>query len=125
VIYLDTHAVVRLYEGGASSFSREAQRALERDDDLRISPMVLLEMQFLYEIRRLRKSGLEIAAGLRSEIGVRMCDRPFADVARRAADERWTRDPFDRIIVAQARATDAALVTRDVLMQANYVHALG
>jgi PIN domain nuclease of toxin-antitoxin system len=54
------------------------------------------------------------------DIGLRVCDRPFSDVARQAAIEGWTRDPFDRLIVAQARLAKAALITRDTTMHANY-----
>jgi PIN domain nuclease of toxin-antitoxin system len=34
-------------------------------------------------------------------------------VARAATEIRWTRDPFDRMIAAQAIVADAPLVTAD------------
>jgi PIN domain nuclease of toxin-antitoxin system len=124
-MYLDTHAALRLYEGALSSFSREAQRALARESDLRISPMAFLEIEFLREIGRIKKPAVEVVASLTLEIGLRICDFPFADVARQAMHERWTRDPFDRMIVAQARIAEAALLTRDVYIQESYSRALG
>jgi len=35
----------------------------------------------------------------------------------------WTRDPFDRLIVAHALAYSAVLCTRDRLVRDNYSHA--
>lgn len=42
-----------------------------------------------------------------------VCDLPFIDVVRRALALSWTRDPFDRLIVAQAAVRQAPLVTKD------------
>ncbi|MEI9811179.1 MAG: hypothetical protein WDO18_00250 [Acidobacteriota bacterium] len=39
--------------------------------------------------------------------------------------ERWTRDPFDRMIVAQARLAKAHLITRDTIIQTHYPKAIG
>lgn len=36
----------------------------------------------------------------------------------------WTREPFDRIIVAQAIAREASLVTRDQTILANFAGAV-
>ena len=48
------------------------------------------------------------------ELGVRVCELPFADVARAALDENWTRDAFDRMIVAQAKVNGfAPLISSD------------
>ena len=43
-----------------------------------------------------------------------MCDLPFTVVSQAALAEGWTRDPFDRMIVAQAKANGFAwLVSSD------------
>ena len=48
------------------------------------------------------------------ELGLHLCDLPFADVAQAALDEKWTRDVFDRVIVAQARLNGLApLISAD------------
>ena len=124
MIYLDTHVAARLFEGIRSSISAEAQAAIEQDDDLRISPIVQLEMEYLHEIKRLRLPAARIFATLQAEIGLRVCDAPFPTVIQQALDERWTRDPFDRIIVAQARVNDAVLITLDRTIQRHYPNAL-
>jgi PIN domain nuclease of toxin-antitoxin system len=44
---------------------------------------------------------------LAKEIALRVCGLPFLDVVESAAKEKWIRDPFDRLIVAQAIANEA------------------
>jgi PIN domain nuclease of toxin-antitoxin system len=122
--YLDTHAAVALYQGEPAVFSAAAREALEEDTDIRISPMVLLELEYLHEIKRIRVPALRILGSLAAEIGLTLCDMPFSEVARQAVEERWTRDPFDRLIVAQAKANDATLITRDRTMRRRYARAL-
>jgi PIN domain nuclease of toxin-antitoxin system len=87
--------------------------------------MVLIELQFLYEIGRTSLSAKDIQRKLESELGVRVCDLDFAAIANAAVDEQWTRDPFDRIIVSHARANGLAyLVTSDELIRKNYPRAI-
>jgi PIN domain nuclease of toxin-antitoxin system len=124
VTYLDTHAVAALYQGDLSPFSAAALRVIDEEDDLRISPTVLLELEYLHEIKRIRVPARRIVDSLAAEIGLKMCDVSFADVARKALEERWIRDPFDRLIVAQARLHAARLVTKDRLLRSRYAHAL-
>ncbi len=38
--------------------------------------------------------------------------------------EGWTRDPFDRLIVANAKAANASLVTKDERILKNYSRAV-
>lgn len=122
--YLDTHAVATLYQGDLSPFSPAALRVIDEEDDLRISPMVLLELEYLHEIKRIKVPARRIVDSLAAEIGLKICNASFPDVARKALEERWTRDPFDRIIVAQARLHGARLVTKDRLLRSRYPHAL-
>jgi PIN domain nuclease of toxin-antitoxin system len=49
---------------------------------------------------------------------------PFADVVATALRLDWTRDPFDRLIVAQAIAEDANLATRDRVVRRNFKGAI-
>lgn len=113
VTYLDTHVVAWLYQSGANLLSARAIEAIESAADLRISPMVRLELQYLFEIGRVREPSVGVVDDLASSLGLRVCDRPFADVALEAERFTFTRDPFDRLIVAQAALADAPLVTRD------------
>jgi PIN domain nuclease of toxin-antitoxin system len=124
VTYLDTNAVLWLIRDPHGSLSTRAQRRLDADDELLISPMVLLELENLFEIRRITMSGEESLHKLGAEIGLQVCSYPFGLVIEQAIHERWTRDPFDRIIVAHARARKAPLVTKDENILRNYKLAL-
>jgi PIN domain nuclease of toxin-antitoxin system len=52
-------------------------------------------------------------AALRQSIGLEIADGSFLEVAHAAERLSWTRDPFDRLIAAQAIVADAPLVTAD------------
>lgn len=87
--------------------------------------MVLLEFEYMNEIGRSALRGQDILRKLEQELDVRVCDLPFADVARAALDEKWTRDPFDRIIVAQARLNGlATLISSDEEIAEHYPRAV-
>src|SRR5579871_6871470 len=110
--YLDTHAAIWLLKGSAD-ISKRARQVIEADDELLISPIVLLELENLYEIGRLTMAPNDVISDLDAAIGLRICDYPFLLVVKQAMRERWTRDPFDRIIVGHARSRGAQLITSD------------
>lgn len=122
--HLDTHVVVALYAGNIAGLSARARAEMEARD-LRASPMVRLELAFLREIGRITPEPSEILDDLALRVGLRICDAPFARVASVAVALPWTRDPFDRVIVAQALHADALLVTRDRRILAECPAALG
>jgi PIN domain nuclease of toxin-antitoxin system len=124
VIYLDTHALIWLNPGEAAHLSRRANRAIESDDELLVSPMVLLELENLHEIGRFRYSPEDWMASVGAHFGIRVCSFPFGLVIDMARREKWTRDPFDRIIVGHARARNASLITNDDQMLHNYPLAI-
>jgi PIN domain nuclease of toxin-antitoxin system len=123
IVYVDTQVVVWLAEANLARISRKVI-SLINNGDVRISPMAAIELQYLYEIRRIIVSPPEILMKLGVEIGLTVCDHPFPIVAETALGETWTRDPFDRIIVAHAKANGVApLLTKDDLILANYPNA--
>ncbi len=119
MIYLDTHVVVWLYAGRADLIPISA-RSLIDGNDLLISPIVGLELQYLYESGRTSELAATVIHALAREIGLRRCDLAFADVADAALQETWTREPFDRVMVAQARLRGSPLLTKDRDIQAHY-----
>lgn len=121
--FLDTHIVCWLYEGRLDLISQPAQAAME-SGLLRISPMALLEVQYLHEIGRITKTANQIYAALSQEIGLRTGDANFAGVAAKAQTLNWTRDPFDRLIVAEALVSDGVLVTRDEKIREHFTSAV-
>lgn len=122
--YLDTHVVAWLYAHGASAVPEEVALRLERATELRISPMVRLELEYLYEIDRVASPPWPVLDALGAALDLRVCNAPFLAVIRGAEGLRWTRDPFDRLIVAQAALFDAPLVTRDTAIHQHYRHAV-
>jgi PIN domain nuclease of toxin-antitoxin system len=52
-------------------------------------------------------------SALRRTIGLQVLDAPLTAVIGVAKEISWTRDPFDRLIAAQAIVADAPLVTAD------------
>lgn len=124
ICYVDTHVAVWLAEANLSKLSRKALSLLQ-NGDIRISPMAVLELQYLYEIRRIIDPPPEILLKLSVEIGLTVCDYAFPIIADLARGENWTRDPFDRLIVAHAKANGMSpLISSDELIQSNYPKAL-
>jgi PIN domain nuclease of toxin-antitoxin system len=123
MIYLDTHVVVWLFAGEVERLSPKARESIEHQE-LRVSPMVLLELDFLWVIGRIQIAGQPILDDLASRIGLGVCTRPFGEIIAAASRQTWTRDPFDRIIVGHAAAGEAALLTRDQTIRDNYPRAV-
>lgn len=124
LIYLDTHVVVWLYAQGAPALSPRATHELEAAVELRCSPMVRVEVQYLFEVGRITEPALVVMDELTATLGLRICDTPFFAVVREAEQQNWTRDPFDRLIVAQAELNGAPLVTKDETIHAAYPRAV-
>ena len=123
ICYIDTQVAIWLNEANLAKLSRKALAMIEAAD-VRISPMAVVELEYLYGIRRIIIKPQDILVKLGAEIGLTVCDHPFPAIAEMALGETWTRDPFDRIIVAHAKSNGAApLLTRDELIRANYPNA--
>jgi PIN domain nuclease of toxin-antitoxin system len=119
-VYIDTHIVIWLCEGLTEKLTPDASRAIE-SSQIEISPMVLVELQYLFEIKKILKPPMALFDQLQTLIGLRMSEHPFTSVAQTALFETWTRDPFDRMIVAQARSDGySGLVTADAKIHENY-----
>ena len=123
MIYLDTHVVVWLYAGDLELLPQGVRELLE-GEELVISPMVELELQYLYESGRTTQPGRTVVDALDEEIGLARCGLPFDQVIAAALNQDWTRDPFDRVIVAQARARRLPLLTRDQTIRDHYREAI-
>jgi PIN domain nuclease of toxin-antitoxin system len=123
ICYVDTQVAIWLNEANLGRLSEKALSLIQAAD-VRISPMAVVELEYLYEIRRIIVKPQEILVKLGAEIGLTVCDHPFPAIAETALGETWTRDPFDRIIVAHAKSNGAApLLTKDEQIRANYPNA--
>jgi PIN domain nuclease of toxin-antitoxin system len=123
VIYLDTHVLLRLFLGDLEKLSASARKMIE-EEDLLASPAAVLELEFLHEIGRLEPSASKVLNVLEHDLGLRVCELSFRTVVQHALKENWGRDPFDRLIVANAKANNATLVTKDERIRRNYVRAI-
>ena len=119
MIFLDTHVVVWLYAADLARIPSRA-RALLVEEDLLISPMVVLELEYLFETARIKEHAEPILDYLTRKTGLRTDTTTFFDLVKVALNERWTRDPFDRMITAQARFLDLPLLSKDVSIRAHY-----
>ena len=107
VILLDTNALIWLEQG------RPRARTLQRSHArLFVSPATLLELAFLLELGhiRLRQGTLD---ALTADDRWIVDDPPAASWFMAAIDVGWTRDPFDRLLVAHARIRKWRLATAD------------
>ena len=124
IAYLDTQALVWLSQGSLDDISPKVTRLIEQAD-LYYSPMVFFELELLFEIKRIKQSARDIQRKVEFELGVRLCDLPFATIAAAALDEKWTRDHFDRLIVANAKANGFAwLISADESIRQHYPRAV-
>jgi PIN domain nuclease of toxin-antitoxin system len=106
VILLDTHALVWLSAG------HRRARSLAGRPRLFVSPASLLELQMLVDIGRVRLRAATLDA-FATDARWTLDDPGGADWFRRACDVTWTRDPFDRLLVAHARLRRWRLATAD------------
>ena len=110
MILLDTNALIWVEQGHARARGLVAGRKR-----LYISPANLLELQFLLEAGQIRLRG----AGV-SDVVTRgpwlLDDPPAAAWFDAALDLSWTRDPFDRLLVAHARLRGWPLATSDAAL---------
>lgn len=78
-----------------------------------VSPIVELELTYLYEIGRVSEPASAPLSALRRELGLQVADVSLAEVIQAAIGISWTRDPFDRLISAHAIVTNSPLITAD------------
>lgn len=83
------------------------------------APMAQLELAHLYEIGRITRGASDVLGVLAPALGLAVSAAPFAAVVAYALDLTWTRDPFDRLIAANALADGAGLLTADESILAN------
>ncbi|MEZ4525924.1 MAG: hypothetical protein R2941_08405 [Desulfobacterales bacterium] len=116
---MDTHIVCRLYEGKTEKLTQQAVNSIEAGRVL-ISPFVMLELQYLYEINRITEPSDVVITELNYDIGLELSDISLKQIIEKACSRTWTRDPFDRLITAEVLVSEKAfLVTKDSLIRKN------
>ena len=112
VIHVDTHVAVWLYDDPATRIPRKAGRRLQHDPPV-LSPMAELELPYLHQSGRIRPTAETVLAELARTLGLTTSTASCSIVVGAARELTWTRDPFDRLIVANALADRADLITAD------------
>lgn len=114
MIHLDTQVALWLYYRLDRQISRRAERELSRGRQLRLSPLVLVEIEILIEIGRVKLLNADLLLqDLQDRLDLSLSDATTVEVSNAACRFAWTRDPFDRLIVANAMADGARLITAD------------
>ncbi|MBI2346024.1 MAG: hypothetical protein HYV03_03905 [Deltaproteobacteria bacterium] len=84
VAFLDTHILVWLYAGAADLLSATARKHIE-EATLLVSPMALLEIDYLYETRQIRTRGQALYQALSAQLGLDLAEDSLAAIVQRAA----------------------------------------
>jgi PIN domain nuclease of toxin-antitoxin system len=121
MIFLDTHILCWLYDGLVDRLSKQAHQHINQASQLLISPIVLLELEYLYEIRRLKVDADKILSTLHQDLGVSVSPTSFSLVIKESRKINWTRDVFDRLIVATTSChPKAKLVSKDQVIRDHF-----
>ena len=113
-LLLDTHVVLwSLFEPGA--LSSEAQSAILRAESLHLSVVSPWEMVIKSALGKLemRRGVPEVCRELEREFGAQVLPVTLPHVLEVARLPPHHGDPFDRLLIAQARVEGLTLVTRD------------
>lgn len=124
ISYIDTNVTIYLHSGDTTRITRRAAEQIE-NTDLLISAMVMLELEMLYEKGTVRYASSQILSDLSQQIGLSICHLPLSSIIAAATQVKWTREPADRIIVANALANNQTpLVTSDRRIREHYPNAI-
>jgi PIN domain nuclease of toxin-antitoxin system len=109
--------VAWLHDGQRQRIPEVSQQLLGTEPRA-ISPMVELEIAYLFEIGKISYPPNVVLEDL-APLDLSVAASPFPSVVRVAIGLRWTRDPFDRLIAAQAVVNGVPLLTADRRIRAH------
>ena len=116
-LLLDTHTLV-WWSTGDRRLSRAAAGAInDAANDVAASPVNAMEIALKYPLRRrpeLTFSPAALAAML-ERARIRVIEISFAHALEAGSLQLDHRDPWDRLLIAQARLDDRTVVTRDAI----------
>lgn len=112
MMLLDTHVVAWIHGGVVDRIPPAVRRRMDAEP-LAISPVVVLELQYLYEVGRTTEPAREAVDVLRPRLELTVADVSTEELCAAALPLAWTRDPFDRLLAAHALIAELPLVTAD------------
>jgi PIN domain nuclease of toxin-antitoxin system len=105
-------------------FTPKAKAGID-DNNVVISQFVRLELHYLYEIGRIKIEPHKIIGALASEIDLKISECPLNNIIEEALKINWTRDVFDRLLVAETmRDQSLLLITADKKIREKFTQAL-
>ena len=119
LVFLDTHVLIWLYDALIDRFSKKAKHLINKNPVL-ISPFVKLEIQYLYESNKIKVQPVPVIATLENSMGLYISQTPLKNIIDVALTLDWTRDPFDRLLTAEAIVNNAYFITKDEDILKNY-----
>jgi PIN domain nuclease of toxin-antitoxin system len=122
-VLLDTHVIVHLNQNDRKKFGPKATETVS-DSYLLIPQISILELDYLREIGRVTKSGKDFAANLMFSINASLEMSPLIGLVEFSQKIQWTRNPFDRLIVAASMHMQVPLLTSDENILSNYKYAV-
>ncbi len=123
MIFLDTHVVAFLAGKQIHKISKKCQQLIE-NESLWISPLVLLELNYLHKAGRIKQTEQAIFSFLKNKLSLQQSQTPIDSLIYAATSLEWTRDLFDRLIVADCIANGAKLITKDAIILEYYADAV-
>ncbi len=124
MIHIDTHVAIWLFNAERKRLTIAATDLLA-NEQIGYSPMVRHELDLLYERERLPASSPNaILQYMSAAFDAAESQVAFNRVIDEATRLKWTRDPFDRLIVANAVVDGARLVTADEHIRAHFKDAV-
>ena len=109
-LLLDTHFLICLVLGS----KRLAEFPwLDRYRPWGVSPVSFLEIQFLAEVGRLSVRNPQFTNKVMEDTRFTVDEIPLTSIVRYALPLDWTRDPFDRLLVAHSSARRISFCTTD------------
>ncbi len=121
--FIDTHVLIWISNGDIHKISEKAKALLERSQ-FYVSPISILEIDYLHEIGKYDFSGHRFLVDFNKKEPLTIPEDPFFKVIQESSKITWTRDVFDRILVAHAKLHNAPLITKDEKIRTHYKKAV-
>lgn len=116
-VLLDTHFLVWIL---TENQRLESYPTLGTYQPWGVSPVALLELQYLTEIGRIELKTMAFLKALGGDARFVIDEIPLLMLIRHALPLSWTRDPFDRLLSAHSTARDVPLCTVDRNLQSHH-----
>lgn len=122
-LFLDTHVLIWLFQREKKPFSRRALSLID-SAEIFLPAISIIELQFLFEIGKLLIAPQDIIDNLQESVSLLKMPADIHKIIDASMTLNWTRDPFDRLIVAEAIIHKACLLTKDRNIRAYFEDAL-